>query len=446
MQPTEKFETPKQEIDWIGKTAQERIIQQAQDERAPNGTDATKKTIEAYAKAEAKEFLHETAILPTHETEHLVLKLKPEEHDIKIEELFKVALEKGIKNALDVAAKFGDPHVEDDFHRFLVQYLHTIGAIPGLKEKSTLHGELDHSLFTVTLPSMQGESEKQNFKTFIQAMKQFYQSMLALEKGAHYSLELAVQNHGRDIALYASVPRHGIDIFEKTVHAYYPGASVEPAADDYNIFTVGGAIAGAYAQLAEPAIFPLNTDAAFEHDPLAALIGSLSRLETAGEGAAIQIIIAADESKMNKVFESVITSAQKQPGEKVKDLYKEATGSILAGTGKALFSLFSDGKKDEEKKEKPVDTHGIELATAKNKSQTINAAVRVIASAQTPDRAASIITTVKSSFNQFSLVGSNSIEWKDIKTSHLFGFCQAFSFRSRNPDEELLLSIDELAT
>jgi len=81
------------------------------------------------------------------------LKLKPEEHDKKIEELFGIMLESGVKNALDIVSKMNDPHLMDDFHRFLVQYLKTIRAIPGLQEESNLHHELNRTLFSVTLPS-----------------------------------------------------------------------------------------------------------------------------------------------------------------------------------------------------------------------------------------------------------------------------------------------------
>ena len=437
---SEKFTSPASELEWLGKTIREHT---SHNNEQYIDTQAAQKVIEQYAHAEAKDFLHETQVLPVHETERLVLKLKPEAHDQKMEELFALILEKGIKNALDVAARLHDPHLEDDFHRFLVQYLHTVGALPGLKETASLFQELDHALFTITLPNTQTTSEKQDFKVFLQAMKQFYMGLLSLERGAYYSLELAVQNHGKDIALYASVPRNAIETFEKTVHAYYPGASIEEATDDYNIFNTQSGIAGATAMLAEPDIFPLNSETAFEHDPLAALISSLSQLATVGEGAAIQIIISKDEES-NKTYAHVIEVVQKEPGKKVKDAYKEATESLLVGTGKALLSLFE--KEKEIKKDAPVDQAGLALAITKNKSQGLRVGIRIVASASTLSRAQAIITTIKSSFNQFSLIGSNSIAWKDTKTARLFEFCQFFSFRTREQGTEMLLSIDELAT
>ncbi len=445
----EKILTPAQEVDHLAREAHKGYV--LQERPGMTREEAAAQAVERYARAQASDFLHEARILPSHEAERVVLKLKPEAHDDKIERLFALMLEKGIKNALDVAAKTGDAHLEDDFHRFLVQYLHTIGAIPGLKEESSLSRELGHTLFMVSLPPLSSEGNNTvEFKRFIQAMKQFYAGMSAVSdwyKGEYYTLELAVQNSGRDIALYASIPRLHIGTFEKFIHAYYPTAIVEEAIDDYNIFSSDGAgITGATATLAESAIFPLATDETFEHDPLVALIGSLSKLEHAGEGAAIQIVVTSDINNNNKLFQSVIDGAQKSE-ESVKDLYKDATISIAKGVGKGLLELFKSNKtEEEEKKEKKIDTRGIELAKKKNESITLAAGLRIIATGPDLARAQSILSTIKASFNQFALVGSNRIEWEDAKTKHINEFARDFAFRTIRKEEELPLTVSELAT
>jgi hypothetical protein len=442
--PKETLATPQQEIAWLAERSQKEYILQT----TPGSTleSATKMTVEAYAQSEAKDFLHETHVLPAHESERIMLRLKPESHDKKIEELFALLLEKGIKNTLDIVKNMNDPHLEDDFHRFLVQYLHTIGAIPGLKEKSALQEELRHTLFVVTLAALT-PNDKNDFKTFIQAMKQFYMGMLSTTDNGtdYYVLELAVQNTSRDIALYVSVPSLHEQTFERLVHAYYPTAIIDEATDDYNIFShTGSGIAASIATLKEPAIFPLNTDSAFEHDPLAALIGSLSQLEIEGEGAAIQMIIARDINSSNTLFTSIIENASK--GDRtVKDLYQEATESIIKGVGKGLLAFFEKEKVDDGK-EKKVDTRGIELATNKNRSQTITAGIRIIATGQSSVRANTILHTIKSAFQQFTLPNSNQLEWSDINTRSLNEFVHDFTFRTLRPEQQLALNIDELAT
>ena len=441
----ETFTTPTQELTWLGTESQKEYINQTQPHR--NLENAATFTVEQYARAEAKQFLHETAVLPAHETERITLRLRPEAHDQKIEELFGIMLEKGIKNALDIVNKLGDAHLQDDFHRFLVQYLHTVGAIPGLKERASLAQELRHSLFTITLPAPTNTSEENaQFKTFIQAMKQFYVGMLGIadnNRGEYYALELAVSNHGSDILIYAAVPQIHEETFEKLVHAYYPGAAVEEATDDYNIFATGTGIAASVAALKEPAIFPLNTDQAFEHDPLTALIGSLSQLEQVGEGAAIQLLITSDTNTGNTVFTNTIDAAQKG-GHTVKELYEEATGSVLHGVGKGLLSFFEKDKEPE--KEKTIDTRGIELATKKNQSQSLSASIRIITTGATVARANRMLDTIKATFQQFTLPNSNSIMWRDVQTNKLTDFVHDFVFRTLQKEALIPINVDELAT
>ena len=67
---------------------------------------------------------------------------------------------------MSVAEGMGDPHVDDDFHRFLVQYLQATGSIPGLRETTPLYRTLDMKLFEVTLPEVKDE-EKKGLKEFL---------------------------------------------------------------------------------------------------------------------------------------------------------------------------------------------------------------------------------------------------------------------------------------
>ncbi len=444
--PKETLTTPQQEISWLGNESQKEYIVQSTPHA--NMESAAKLTVEQYAHAEAQSFLHATRQLPKHETERIMLRLKPETHDQKIEELFGIMLDKGVKNALDIVARLNDAHLTDDFHRFLVQYLHTVGAIPGLKDKSALHQELRHALFVVTLNAGSAD-DKSDFKNFIQAMKQFYVGMLhtVQAEADYYVLELAVQNQTRDIALYASVPNRHAETFERLVHAYYPTAIIDEVVDDYNIFSgTASGIVASVAGLKEPPVFPLNTDMNFEHDPLAALIGSLSQLEAHGEGAAIQLVISNDIDTNNAVFAKILGGAAKG-GPTVKDLYKEATASIGAEFGKSFMSLFDKPKTEAElQKEKPVDTRGIELLTHKNKSQTLTAAIRIVASGATVERATSILNTIKASFQQFSLPNSNALIWYDVRASAITEFVHDFTFRTLKKEQQLPLNIDELAT
>ena len=401
-----------------------------------------------YAQAEAKEFLHESQVLPEHETERIVLNLAPESHDARIEMLFGIVLEKGIKNALDVVAKMNDPHLDDDFHRFLVQYLRTIKAIPGLSEPGSLAETLEHTLFSVTLPPTTDSDSTTLFKTFIQAMKQFYLGMAIDEKKPrYYTLELAVEHEGKDIVLYASVPNGVEDVFQKLVVAYYPNATVEEVSDDYNIFSPEGtAIVGSVLNMAQPYIFPMQTDDAYSHDPLAALVSSLSSLQAKGDGAAIQFLVSTkiDKSEYD-LFSHIIDQAEKT-GNTIKKEYELAHESVAKGVVKGLMSFFDSPAGEEKTEDKKIDTAGIELARKKIKSQMIECQFRIIATSHNFDTAKNTLATIKSSFNQFALVGGNSVTWNDIKTTNIHEFTHNFSYRVWNDANTILCNIDELAT
>ncbi len=441
----EKLSSPQEEINYLKEKSQKEYLLQNQNHL--NIESATSLVIENYAKSEAKDFLHETHILPEHETERILLKLKPEPHDKKIEELFGLMISNGIKNALDVVSRSNDPHLEDDFHRFLVQYLHTIGAIPGLKNTNELAIELNHSLFSITLPSSIGnEKDSSNFKSFIQAMKQFYIGMTSvsnMDSGEYYVIEIAVKNEGKDISIYVSVPSIHGQTFEKLVNSYYTNAIIDEITDDYNIFKDSNvAISASVAKLKEAPIFPLNTDESFEHDPLSALIGSLSQLKNNEEGAAIQIVISNDPNNNNKFFSSILDGAEKGRYT-VKELYEEATSSVVKGVGKGILSFFEKEKEDTDKK---VDTNGIDFLKNKNKNHLTSTGIRIITTSQNLSRSQAMLSTIKASFSQFALTNSNSIDWEDVKISKLPEFVHNFTFRSIIKKELMLLNVNELAT
>lgn len=441
--PKEQFSSQEQEIAHIAKESQKAYILQERSNETLEG--ATRNTIEQYANAEAYDFLHETRALPPHQVEHVALRLRPETHDKKIEELFALMLDKGIKNTLDVVKKISDPHLEDDFHRFLVQYLHTIGAIPGLKINESLHKDLNHTLFSIALAPETNLEKTDDFKKKVSAMGQLYTSLVSLVGlGNTISIELAVENTRKDIVVYVAIPRNSIDGFEKLVHAFFPGSAVEEVVDDFNIFSSDAhAISASSAVLKEGGYAPLKTFLDFENDPFLATLGALSQIAESGEGCAIQLVLSEDNKRIAERNTSILEQAKKGAGT-VKDLYKSATEGVLGGLAKEAFSLFKKAK-DEKDEEKKIDTVGIELLQKKNDSRIVQATLRIITSASSPSRAEQIRSSIESSFGQYTYVGGNSIDWKEAKGTSLIETCQNFSFR-RQASSPLELSLNEVSS
>lgn len=438
----EPFTTPQQELSHIANESQKRYILQKEGTRTLEA--ATRTTIEQYAQSQARDFLHESAVLPTHEAERIVLRLKPESHDKKIEELFGLMVEKGVKNALDTVKKMNDAHLRDDFHRFLVQYLHSIGALPGVKERESLYDELSHTLFSIALP----QDEQSDFKKIAAAMEQFSTSLLTLiEPSQTVALELAVEHSRNDIVFYVAIPRTVIDGFEKLIHSFFPGAAVEEVVDDYNIFTTEApALSGSLATLNDAPWKPLKIYTDFENDPFGATLGSLSQIAASGEGAAIQLVLSTPKQSINERNTHIITSAEKGNGT-ISDLFAEATAGIFKGVAKEVWSLFKkDEPKEDADKEKKIDTANIELFKKKNSTKIILSTLRILTSAQTPARAAHLRKSIEASFGQYTQTsGGNAMIWNERKGEALLELAGDFSFR-RQDTTPLELSLGETAS
>jgi hypothetical protein len=439
--PKETFNSQEAEVRHIAQESHRSYILQEGGVKTPE--DATRKTIEEYARVEAEDFLHETRTLPAHEAERIVLRLKPETHDQKIEELFGLMIEKGIKNALDIAKKMADPHLEDDFHRFLVQYLHTIGAIPGLKEKDELYKQLNHTLFSIALPP---ETEESDFKKKVGAMSQFYTSLISLVGVENtISVEIAVEQKTKNINMYIAVPRTSIDGFEKFVHSFFPGSAVEEVVDDFNVFGERtSAVSISLAGLKEDAYKPLRTYNDFENDPFSATLGALSQIAETGEGCAVQIILSESLRHIAERNNHILAEAHSGAG-KVKDLYKNATEGIGKGLAKEVFSLFKKAKEEKEGEEKKVDNEGIELLKKKNDSRIVEASIRIIASSSDISRAREMRSAIEASFGQYSYVGGNSLQWQEATGTNVLEECKAFSFRTHS-DHKMELSLNEVSS
>jgi hypothetical protein len=439
--PKETFNSQEAEIGHIAKESQRSYI--LQEGGIKTIEEATRKSIEEYAKVEAKDFLHETRALPTHEAERIVLRLRPETHDQKIEELFGLMVEKGIKNALDIAKKMADPHLEDDFHRFLVQYLHTIGAIPGLKEKDELFKQLNHTLFSVALPP---ETEESDFKKKVSAMSQFYTSLISLVGIENtISIEIAVEQKTKNINIFIAVPRTSIDGFEKFVHSFFPGSAVEEVVDDFNIFgEKTSAVSISLAKLKEDAYKPLKTYNDFENDPFSATLGALSQIAETGEGCAVQIVLSESLKHIAERNNHILAEAHSGAG-KVKDLYKNATEGIGKGLAKEVFSLFKKTKEEKPDEDKKIDTEGIELLKKKNDSRIVEASLRIIASSSDISRAREIRSAIEAGFGQYNYVGGNSLQWQEAVGTNVLEECKAFSFRTHSSNK-MELSLNEVSS
>ena len=411
---------------------------------------AVEQTIEKYQQITAKEILHEAQVMPEHEVEQVVLRLKPEPHDKQMEELFGILISRGIKNSLDVVSQMGTPHLDDDFHRFLVQYLASTGSVPGLKENNPVYKGIDMRLFEITLPD-QNEKEAKSFKDFITAMEQLYMGLLNIggpnnDLDRYFTLELALPNSGSEVLFYASVPKDKGDLFEKQVQGYYQDAKIVEVTDDYNIFVEDGAAVGSYMKLADLPIFPIKTHDAITHDPMNALVNAFSKLQHQGEGVAVQFVIKPRGQKYTHDFYNVLD--QVKTGTRAKDAYSMVHGFASATKQVLKDLLFTTDKRLENKEEKqePQKDRDIEHITEKLKSPMVEVGIRIVASAAGVERARDILRELEAVFVQFNNPGSNSLHFERVDASGIREFLHNFSFRLIREKEMSPLNLTEVST
>ena len=423
------------------------------------GDAAARDVIGAYKDIPAEELVHSDNIINKKEAEGIVLALKPEPHDTVMEELLGIVITKGVRNALSIVEAMGSPHIEDDFHRILIQYLKIGQVISGLKEGTPLWKSLHMTLFEITLPPPTDEADKsKGFKEFIGAMEQFYAGMQSIapdknnEKEIYFTLEVALSNQSDEVVVYAAIPNKHLSLFEKQILAFYHNAKIHEVKDDYNIFNENGGSVGAYASLAERGVMPIKTYDNIEHDPMNTILNVFSKLKTKGEGAAIQLVLAPAGDKFINEFHMILDDVK--DGTSVKhaadNFYK--FNRAFVKVGKELF--FGQKEKEPEGKNpekymrgrRAVDQGAAEKIGNKIKSSIMKANIRVIASGETQEQAVTILKEIESSFNQFSEAASNSFVFEQASGNDLKQLFRDFSYRSFSSNKILPMNLKELAS
>jgi len=456
---TPRFTTPEEEIAFLRGQLEHKERALAEIGVESPREKIAEEVIGTYKHMPQQEVVHPEFAVPEHEAEAVALKLSPETHDTVMEELLAQLLDKGVKNTLTIVEKMNNPHIADDFHRFLIQYIAANQQIPGFKNTNELWQSLHMALFEVVLP-MDG-NEQRSFKELIALMEQFFAGMQSIAPDAsnrdqnYFTLEMAISSASDQIVLYVGVPRGKADLFEKQLLALFQTARATEATNDYNIFNDTGASAGAYAKPLYNELFPIKTYDAFENDPLSVLINTFSKLQTEGEGAAIQMVIVPAGDRFISQYGNVLSRLKK--GESMESALSELHNTarhvlhenkmLLKAAKDVLFGGSSkDDFKDEHDKPKELDEEKITSITDKIKSTIVETNIRIIASAANETRAKDIVHDVKAAFNQFTRLGGNGIAFEDYTGSQLRDMLHDFTFRIFNSREAFRLNIKELAT
>jgi hypothetical protein len=365
--------------------------------------------------------------------------LTPKHTDEQVGMLAQVMADKGIKNALNMAEELDDSQVEDDFDRFLVQYLisgHDVKNDISKDEWKALHMKL----FEITLPEALDGQGKQ-VKEMMGLMEQWYASMQALASDAlnkeknYYSLELSVANGAKTAVFYCAVHIDYAPLFEKVVLGIFPTAKVKESQEDYNIFHPHAITACSYATHSTHEALPLKTYDTMEGDPMSLILSSFTKIAKDEEGLALQILIRPAGDVFAKRFGSMLEDLRK--GDTLMRVIDRQ--SVFKESLHLIGEMFSTKTKEETEQ-------ASKLIQAKLSKTIIETNIRIVSSAASLPRSQALRSELESAFAQFAEINGNSVTWKEVEGKKQRAMLHRFSYRLWNDDESYPLNLSELAT
>jgi len=466
MESTPSLHTPEQELAYLREQVankEKEIGERGDDERVKIISETIHEHQSAPAEVLAPEYrINEEGTNSVAEKILTELNLGGSEQAIK--SLQQTMEEKGIKNALAVLEKLHDPHIADDFHRYLVRFIAAGMPVLGMDEKAPRFKALKMSLYEISLPGPKASEPNMRAKTLkelISGMEQFYAGLLSVgdatsgssrqgrDEPQYFALELAVPAESPELQFYAAVPNGKQSLFEKQLLAIFPNAHLVPQPFDYNIFASSGASLTSVAGLTEHPSLPLKDYSDFDFDPINTIINAFAKIEQTGEGAVLQIIIEPRGERHVKHYQKILKALRK--GEKSSSAFstpETALGDLALDIGRTLFS----SKPKDEQKAKEAETRQIEAnkiyieqVEKKISAPIVGVTLRLVASSNDERKADQVLGELEAAFNQFANTQGNKLKFMRAPKGRAEGILEDFSFRL--PDSHPIpLSLRELTT
>jgi hypothetical protein len=387
--------------------------------------------------------------IPEEEARDLALDLDPENDDETMSELRGIMEEKGIRNAFAVLDKLNSPHLEDDFHRFLVQYLISGIPINGLKESQPAWKALHLTLYEIALPEPSGnageETRSKTLKELVSAMEQFYSGMLSVGEAyagepPYFSLELAVPVDRSNLFFYAAVPNGRRDLFEKQILSIFPDAHLTVQPNDYNVFVSEGTSVGSTAKLFDYPALPLKDYGDFDYDPLNSVLNAFAKIGAEDEGASLQIIFEPKGDKYLKHYRRILEALkQGEYPHKALSLPETFAGEFFRESAKVIMQ-------PKVLKRENADQSVIDSVEKKMASPIVATNIRLVVSSRSAVHANQILGELESSFNQFENTRGNRLVFTRAQKNAAKELFHNFTFRLFSPSAEMQLSLRELTT
>ncbi len=267
-------------------------------------------------------------------------------------------------------------------------------------------------------------------------------------------LEIATPHYGEEIFFYAAVPKNDFDFFRKLVTGFWLGSEVSVVKEDYNIFNPNGVSLGSIVGLKAHNYLPIKTYKQISLaniDPLDSFLSAFVKLSKEGEGLSYQIIISPVPSSENKKIFNIVKKLRE--GERLSEAFDSGFKKIFKETINSFRELLvlkleeKKAKEQEEKaKPKPLEENAIKNLEEKASKPLFRANIRLAVSTNDQFASDKILSSIESSFYQFTNPGFNEFVITRSRKNNLKRFFYEFSFRIFNKKTSILLNTEEIAS
>ncbi|MEI7890730.1 MAG: TraM recognition domain-containing protein [bacterium] len=300
----------------------------------------------------------------------------------------------------------------------------------------------------------QTDADGQVWKSEIGAMEQLLTTLATIKESKSFlghflygepyiALEIANPCGNEEISFFLAIPKKFRESIEKQVHSYFPNASIEKI-QDYTIFAPGSFTAATTLGLKASHALPVLTYENVDVDPLNEISNALSKLQTEGEGAAIQIILRPAGKNWRKMGRDI--AHKMQQGKRLKDVQ---SNSFALDLGKGVVQALQNKPKEqilhkETVQLTPEEQELVKKIEAKSSKAGFKTNIRLISSAMSQQRADDILAHMENAFAQFENHEVNHfVVQKRVKSKKT-----AFDYIFRNFDEDnsVVLSTEEISS
>ncbi len=301
------------------------------------------------------------------------------------------------------------------------------------KERKKHLQSLNIKLFLVRLPRLSREGKE--LKQEIAISEQLLAALSSVRRP--FVFEVAVPFIGEEIHFYFAIDGSLSEAAIRQIQSFWNDANIS-AAEDYNIFNYTGKTEGAWVSLKERFILPIRTYEEIGNDTFMPFLGSFTKINQVGEGAALQLIIRPAPSSYKKQIHSALRLLQR--GVKLSEILRHPLSISLAD----VFEAIRGEVKEEKKVEKIIDEQALKALERKLSKPLFEINVRVLTSAPSDWQATELLQGLTSPLSQFGAPERNS--FKVIRPKNIRKLAHEFSFREFNEKEMMVLTSEEVVS